>query len=299
MSRDALDLLLDEVREPWPTDKAFVDTVMNDVRAYETRRRFTMRRPMVFGLAVAAVVTGGAVAAVVGTNPTPAKQAIVSSAPTHSVGLAAPKRTSTGVTVKPPASASAVPSAPGVVQKARGYATDHTSFAFDTKTGLKLITETYTNSFTTSKSQRVTLTLINTGKTPLAFNSQKDCALQVMAYPASEAASTYTNPEDYSGNFEWVCAGSDADPRTATIPDSFVLASGATKTVDAQLTISKPGQWNVVGMCKCSYSKVSSPSPDKSNPLDDLTRRALPSPLLPQRSDGANLSTPPIRVRSE
>lgn len=300
MSRDALDVLLDEVREPWPTDKAFVDRVMADVSTHETKRsgRRALRRPMVVGLAVAAVVTGGAVAAVVGTNP------ITSNHPSTSapsaISSVVPKHTTTGVVVSPSASASKAPSPTQVIQKARGYASDHLSFAMDTKTGLKLSTETYTNSFVAGAPQRVTLTLTNTGSSPLAFNGQKDCALQVMAFPAGDSHQTdYTNPEDYSGNFEWVCAGSDADPRTATLPDSFVLAPGATKMLDAHITITKPGEWNILGMCKCSYSKISSPSPDKSNPLAELTRRALPSALIPQRTDGANISTPPVRVRSE
>jgi hypothetical protein len=302
MSRDALDVLLDEVREPWPTDKAFVDRVMNDVRADEARRanRRSFRRPIVVGLAVAAVVTGGAVAAVVGTYPSPAKHNPAASAPQISSALASPQHTTTGVTVTPKSSAAGGASEPGaVVQKARGYATDHTSFAYDTKTGLKLQTETYTNTFTASRAHQVTLTLTNTGKSPLAFNASKDCALQVMAFPVDAAASSYTNPEDYTGNFEWQCAGTDADPRTQTIPDSFVLAPGASKTLDAHLVIDKPGEWNIVGACRCSYSKVESPSPEKSNPLTDLTRRTLPSPLLPEKSDGANIATPPIRVRAE
>ncbi|MEX2395183.1 MAG: hypothetical protein WD826_11975, partial [Actinomycetota bacterium] len=68
---DKLDLLLDQVREPEPFDETFVQNVMHEVRTTELRRNRlrSLRRPTVTMIAAAALITGGAVAAFVGTNP--------------------------------------------------------------------------------------------------------------------------------------------------------------------------------------------------------------------------------------
>ena len=300
---DALDLLLDLAREEHPSDDGFVARVMADVRQDEQRtwRRSVLRRPMVIGAAAAVLVTGGTVAAVVGTNPGPERtQAPKTSAPVDDV-----RKPSTSVTVtaapapvtKPRAAA---PAPSKVVTDTSGFLTDHTAFIRDAKTGLLLQTETYTNEFVVGKDHRVTITLENTGTKPVRFSAARGCALQVMAFPeGSNSAPAYQAPEDYSGRFEWECAGSDADPRTQPFTEDFVLAPGERRTADAYVKIGSAGEWKIGGMCRCSYSRQDDVgTPPKSDPLTELFRRALPSALLPEPSDGRDLVTPGIIVRA-
>jgi hypothetical protein len=301
---DSLDLLLDLTREEHPTDDGFVARVMDDVQRVDQKRwsRRGLRRPMVIGVAAAVLVTGGTVAAVVGTNPghreTPRPKAsahvVVSEAPEAPIKITAK-----------PAPAAAAPGsakpAPEIVEDASGFLTDHTAFIVDATTGLRLQTETYTNEFVVGKDHRITLTLENTGSKPVTFSAAKDCALQVMAFPdGSNSATVYRSPEDYSGTFEWVCAGSDADPRTQPFTEDFVLQPGDRRTADAYLNLRTGGEWKIGGMCRCSYSRQESvhPSP-KSDPLTELLSRALPSGLLPDRSEGRDLVTPGIIVRAD
>jgi hypothetical protein len=301
---NALDLVLDLTRENQPTDDVFVARVMSDVRGYEQRtgRRF-LRRPMIVGVAAALLITGGTVAAVVGTNPPEPKTA---SSPTVSAPAPAREspRTAVVVTAAPEAADAAPKSAPAakdVVDDAAGYLTDHTAYILDAKTGLRLQTETYTNDFVAGKDHRVTLTMENTGTKPITFSAAKDCALQVMAFPeGSKSASVYQAPEDYSGSFEWVCAGSDADPRTQPFSEDFVLRPGERKVADAYLNLRTAGEWKIGGMCRCSYTRTESVDAPgtKSNPLSELFRRALPSPLLPEKYEGRDLVTPGIIVRA-
>lgn len=300
---DALDLLLDLTREEQPEDDRFVANVMTEVRrdGQRTWRRSVLRRPMVIGAAAAVLVTGGAVAAVVGTNSGAGRtEAPTASAPADDV-----RKPSTSVKVtaapapvtKPPA---AVPSPTKAVTETSGFLTDHTAFIRDAKTGLLLQTETYTNEFVVGKDHRITLTLENTGTKPVRFSAAKDCALQVMAFPeGSNSASVYQAPEDYSGRFEWACAGSDADPRTQPFTEDFVLAPGERRTADAYVNIGSAGEWKIGGMCRCSYARQDdvAASP-KSDPLTELFRRTLPSALLPERYDGRDLVTPGIIVRA-
>ena len=300
---NALDVLLDLTREEHPSDDVFVARVMSDVRTYEQRSgRRMLRRPMIIGVTAAVLVTGGAVAAVVGTNPSEPKPA----APRISAPAVAPQapRATVEVTSAPkPATTSprsAAP-APKVVEDAAGFLTDHTAFILDAKTGLRLQTETYTNEFIAGKDHRVTLTLENTGTKPITFSAAKDCALQVMAFPeGSNSASVYQAPEDYSGSFEWVCAGSDTDPRTQAFSEDFVLQPGERRIADAYLNLRTAGEWKIGGMCRCSYSRmesVSAPAP-KSNPFSELFRRAVPEPLQPEKYEGRDLVTPGIIVRA-
>jgi hypothetical protein len=302
---DALDLLLELTREEHPSDDAFVSRVMAEVRVDEQRRtgRRMLRRPMVVGIAAAVLVTGGAVAAVVGTNPSEPK------APTPQVSAPAAAHEAPRATVEvttAPKTAAAAPTsvAPGptkIVEDASGFLTDHTAFILDAKTGLRLQTETYTNDFIAGKDHRVTLTMENTGTKPIAFSAAKDCALQVMAFPeGSNSAAVYQSPEDYSGSFEWVCAGSDADPRTQALSEDFVLQPGERRIADAYLNLRTAGEWKIGGMCRCSYTRtesVNAPAP-RSNPLSELFRRAVPEPLLPEKYEGRDLVTPGIIVRA-
>jgi hypothetical protein len=299
---DTLDVLLDLTREEHPVDDGFVAHVMSDVRVEQQRwNRRGLRRPMVIGIAAAVLVTGGAVAAVVGTNPGP-RETVPPQAPAKVVTSEA--RPSPIEVTAAPAPAAAAPDpakpAPKVVEDASGYLTDHTAFILDAKTGLRLQTETYTNDFVMGKDHRVTLTLENTGSKPVKFSAAKDCALQVMAFPeGSNSATVYQSPEDYSGTFEWVCAGSDADPRTQPFTEDFVLQPGDRRTADAYVNLRTAGEWKIGGMCRCSYSRQESVRPaPKSDPLTDLFRRAVPSPLLPERYEGRDLVTPGIIVRA-
>jgi hypothetical protein len=299
---DPLDLLLDLTREEHPSDDMFVARVMSEVRRVEERpwRQRALRRPMAIGFAAAILVTGGTVAAVVGTNPGQPSDATPKAS--ASVEVTQAPSAPIEVTAKPaPAAAPrAAKPAPKVVEDASGYLTDHTAYILDAKTGLRLQTETYTNEFVAGKDHRVTLTLENTGSKPVTFSAAKDCALQVMAFPkGSNSASVYQAPEDYSGTFEWTCAGSDADPRTQPFTEDFVLQPGDRKTADAYVNLGTAGEWKIGGMCRCSYSRQESVQPaPKSDPLTELFRRTLPTPLLPERYEGRNLVTPGIIVRA-
>jgi hypothetical protein len=299
-----LDLLLDLTRDEQPADDAFVARVMSDVRSHEQRPtgRRMLRRPMIVGITAAVLATGGAVAAVVGTNPSePAPPAPKVSNPAV---LREIPRATVAVTAAPKPTLAApktVAPVPKVVEDAAGFLTDHTAFILDATTGLRLQTETYTNEFIAGKDHRVTLTMENAGTKAISFSAAKDCALQVMAFPeGSNSATVYQAPEDYSGSFEWVCAGSDGDPRTQPFSEDFVLQPGERKIADAYLNLRTAGEWKIGGMCRCSYTRtesLSGPEP-KSNPLSELFRRTLPAPLLPERYEGRDLVTPGIIVRA-
>jgi hypothetical protein len=304
---DALDLLLEQVREPEPSDESFVKLVMYDVRASDVRpigtgRRF-FRRPFVLGITAAVVVTGGAVAAVVGTNPKPAPPSATAETGTARVTAeGAPLASDAASIPNPPGAKPSAPSTPAS-GNGWGYSSNHTSYVLDAKSGLRLQTETYKTEFEVGKPQRVTVTLENTSKRPIALSSTDGCAMQVMAFPASSQADS-SAPEDYSGRFAWVCAGSDNDPRSAGIDENFVLAPGDRHVADAYVSLPESGAWSIIGMCRCTYSKVEqpSPAPPKGDPLTDITDRAtqrtLPAPIVPAKSDGKSLATPPIRVEA-
>jgi hypothetical protein len=297
---DQLDLLLESVREDEPTDEAFVQRVMADVRVDETRRtgRRRLRHPMVIGISAAIVVTGGAVAALVGTNPTTDEAAQATRRPAIVVTSQEPEQVAPRATQARPASEPAPESTTTPV--GAGYPTDHSSFIVDEETGLMLRTDTHTNAFTTSKPQRVTLTLENTGGYPIALSASQGCALQVMAYGAEDATAPDTSLlTDPDGKFEWVCAGSDADPRSGDGDETWVLAPGERRTADAVLVLPEAGAWKVSGMCRCDYNQVKPTPFETSDPLADLTNRALPSPLLPEQPDGRNLVTPAIGIRAD
>lgn len=297
-----LDLLLEAAREDEARDDLFVQRVMSEVRSYEGRwTRRTLRRPMVFGIAAAVLATGGAVAAFVGTNPSEPRAQVRTAAPI----VEPAKKPTTPVTVsaKPRAEAPA-PAAPverNTAPKTEGFITDHTAFILDPKSGLRLETESYTNDFVVGKAHRITLTLENTGSKPVSFSAAKDCALQVMAFPeGTNSAPAYQSPEDYTESFEWVCAGSDADPRTQPFTESFVLRPGDRRIEDAYVTLDSPGLWKLAGMCRCSYSRMEdadAPQP-KSDPISELLGYPLTAPLLPKEYDGENLVTPGIIVRA-
>ena len=299
---DRLDLLLDEVREPEPADEAFIQLVMHEVRADETKRRGrrAMRRPFVVGIAAAAVVCGGAVAAVVGTNPSRSARDADAPASTASVTVTeAPRLSQRGADVAGEASRPPVANVASSPSARVGKLTDHSSSVLDKQTGLRLDTETYTTAFRVSRPQRVTLTLANTGEHPIAVSGPRGCTLQLMATPAGEEPARGIDPSAYGGRFAWACAGSDEDPRVQASDESFVLKPGQAITADASIVLQQAGEWDVIGICRCSYTQVRpTPVPKDGDPLGELTQRTLPSPILPESTKGENLTTPPVRVRA-
>lgn len=286
---DELDLILSELREEPAADEAFVRSVMADVRQDELKRlgRRRLRKPTVTMLAAAALVTGGAVAAVVGSNPETATERTAE--PPATTIVATEERASapapralaaeTGTDARTPISPSTAP-------VTNGYPTEHTSVVTDAKTGLRLTTEAYTNTFTVGESYRTTLTLENTGKEPVSVVSPKGCGLQAMATPA----------KGNKGDLSWSCAGSEQDPRTPGLDEQRVLAPGERVTADAFVTLATAGEWSLVGVCRCAYETVEPAPVPKNDPVSLLTQRALPAPLLVDEPDGRNLATPPIRV---
>ncbi len=297
---DRLDTLLEAVREPEVFDEAFVQRVMRDVRADEQRRsgRRALRRPMVMGLAAAAIVTGGAVAAVVGSNPTVERRDASVPRTTTSITVTEPPRvaTSDGETRT---KSSAAPVAPrSSAAAAADPLTDHSSSVTDEKTGLRVQTESYKNAFEVSKPQRVTVTLENTGEYPIAISGPRGCTMQVMAVPAGEEAGDGLGATAYGGRFAWACAGSEEDPRVQAAEEKFVLAPGERRSADARIALSQAGEWDITGVCRCSFAQVRpTPVPKDRDPVTGLLERSIP-PVLPESTQGQNLSTPPIRVRA-
>jgi hypothetical protein len=80
--------------------------------------------------------------------------------------------------------------------------------------------------------------------------------------------------------------------------EGFVLKPGESRTAKAQVRLPQSGEWDIIGVCRCSYTQVRPTPVPKDDPLGQLTQRALPSPLLPESTNGENLTTPPVRVRA-
>lgn len=299
-----LNAILDAVREPEPADERFVASVMTRVgsETHATVRplRRRLRRPTVAGVAAAIIVTGGTVAALVSTertrtDPTPApeRSALAITAEEPSRAPALPPRTDAATSG--PSAAVAAPASKR--PSGSGYASEHSSYIVDAKTGLALQTETYTNTFEVGEPHRITLTLENTGRDPIAISGSEGCALQVMAYGEDEPDSSLLDQPE--ARFEWACAGSDADPRVRHTGDTYVLRPGERKVADAYIVLPVAGDWQVSGMCRCDYKRVKPTPVPRSDPLTDITRRALPAPLLGDQPDGQGLVTPPIGIRAD
>jgi hypothetical protein len=299
-----LDQLLDAAREPEPMDNGFVASVMDEIHSHEQRRwrMKLVRRPVVFGVAAAVLATSGAVAALVGTHVSP--KSVQAEHGTASVTVSLPSASAAGATSSagPSATSSTSPTGTPLATAPAGlhwgYPSSHTAFALDDTTGLKLTTETYTNDFSTSKAQKVTLTLVNTSANPITISGANGCPLQVTASQDGKASTP-------------VCA-------TSTVsPDNLVLTPGSSVSMDAEVSLPDAGEWNVVGTCRCTYTVTSTPSA----PSADTSSVAVPTglPNLSQ-SSGLNvgvqppvslpgssaspapsvtrLSTPPISVRA-
>ncbi len=283
-----LDQLLDLSREAEPMDDGFVRLVMEDVHA-DVRRRSRMklvRRPVVFGIAAAVLATSGAVAALVGTYTTPKPSVAASSSPgiARVVVSAAPSHPAPAALPSASAIAPSASAASNTAKKGHfGISSLHTAWVIDDATGLKLTTETYKNSFTTAKAQRVTLTLLNTGSSPIVVSGLNSCALEVGATPAHGDA---MKPACASGG---VSNG------------SVLLAPGGFYTAVADVALPTSGTWNIVGSCTCAYSAPTQSLTKKDNPLGGVLNKAAPSELLPAKKDSpsagtAKLSTPAIGV---
>ncbi|MEX0874373.1 MAG: hypothetical protein WD646_12975 [Actinomycetota bacterium] len=302
---NSVDLLLAQAREPEPLDDGFVARVMRDIEQLpEPRSRLiALRRPLFAATVAAVVLTGGAVAALVGTQVL---------RPDPDDGSGGSPRSSVSVTSQPRASDPNVSgtrseSTPAASQEARSAieGTRHTISVVDPTTGLLLETDTYTNVFTTGVPHRVTLRIKNTNRAPLAITGYRNCFLQAMAFPMSSSSPDQT-PEEYyaehrnQSGIEWECAGSDGDarePKSGT--ETFVLQPGAQRTADAMIALPAAGSWGVMGVCRCDVADSSAPMAP-SDPLDDLKKRVLPSPLIDIGLDpDAGLLTPPIGVRAK
>jgi hypothetical protein len=302
---EALDLLLETTREPEPQDDAFVMRVMAEVRASETKRagRRWMRRPMVFGISAAIVVTGGAVAAVVGTNTGSTDRIAATSRPTAVQVSDDPTRSSSDPLAAPAPGTGSGDPASTLTPNRTGYSSDHVAHTLDPATGVLLVTDTHTARFTRSVEHRVTVTVENTGKYPVAFQAEEGCGLQVVATAGTDVPGLPDGTvSDDTPWFEWECASSDNDPRLVAPAEAWVLAPGERKTADATLVLDQVGGWNVSGICRCTYRQVKPTPVPKTDPLDDITKGqlskgALSVPLTTEQPDGSNLITPPIGNR--
>jgi hypothetical protein len=308
-----LDAILELAREPEPSDEPFVGRVMVTVRAdaeRRWRRRRAIARPAILGVA-AVLVTGGAVAAFV-RSIGPDQAADVNVRTTR--GAAVTARPSTRTTAAPASTEfptqAVAGDGPGSETFRRddlewGYTSEHSAYVLDTRTGLRLQTETYVNEVTTGRPHVVTLTLANLGDRPIGISSGEGCALSVAAYHSDErgggdpsAFDNPTSPKDPQSSNTWCATGGKQQP------EKFVLRPGDVRTADIRIVLSQSGNWAVLGMCRCTYGRGESgptrPTPEKDavNELDrvGVDVPALPSPLVSNERDSKRLFTPPIRV---
>lgn len=316
---DRLDQLLEDARPLEPTDDGFTLRVMDRVRMdpvpIRRRGRRFFTRPIVLA-AAAVLVTGGALAAVsTVTDPGPAPSAAPApeEAELRVNGRPSPREGTTSADEPRVASSAA---AGDLASEGRvwrdgayewGYTSDHTAYVVDHANGLRLETETYSNTATAGAPQKVTVTLTNVGDGAIGIYSPDGCALAVAAFRPSEDASggtafDPTEPQDASGE-AWRCAGTDT--RTGEQAQKWVLPAGSSRTRDAEIILGGAGDWTVFGTCRC---KVVSPNDDgDTDPLGHLTQFTfqLPTDLRP-RGDASSpdgpaghaLVTPPIRVRA-
>jgi len=291
-----LDQILEQTREVEPIDDAFVASVMQEVRTDEQRRRRMrlVRRPLVFGVAAAALATSGAVAALVGTHAPSHISAASQSPGAAQVTVTFAPSASAGGVASPSVSAPGSPAASAAATRANGqnwgFPTPHTAYVVDDRTGMKLTTETYTNDFRSGRAQRVTLTILNTSSDPVAISGLNGCALEVIATPAAGAALA---PQ---------CAtGGVSNHRVVLAPGGFYKAN-------ASLTLPTNGIWSVVGECQCAYTQPTKPQPQVSNaPIGSLLGAGSPPPQLPTTNAPAanvpatgiaRLATPPITIQT-
>jgi hypothetical protein len=255
----------------------------------------------VLGISAAIVVTGGAVAAVVGTNPGADRAASPTTRPAAVIASdePAPRSSSSSSTSTGDAASPDAPVAPATDTPSKtGYSSDHSSHTLDPATGVLLTTDTHTTHFARSKEHRVTVTVENTGEYPVVFSAEQGCGLQVVATAGSEVPALPDGTiSDDTPWFEWECAANEGEPRLVAPTETWVLAPGDSKTADATLVLDQAGGWNISGVCRCTYRQVKPTPVPKGGPLVDLTKGTLSVPLADESPDGSNLITPPIGVK--
>lgn len=300
-----LDIVLDIVREPHPSDDLFVGRVMADIRAdsiRRARRRRFFARPAAAAAAVA-IVVGGAAAAIVRSNA-PAPDVAL---PATQEGDAADEPVPNAPPVSAPAKRSEAKSGtePGGFGVYRdgdrewGYESETKAYAVDNETGLRLETEVYRNEFDTDVPHRVTLTLRNTGERPVAITAPKGCELVVAAYPEE-------GRDDGDDTYAWQCASSGEAPGASRDAERFVMGAGEKRVAEATVVLGTSGDWRVVGMCQCSFEGADRAEPSDPAPLDgplkDIGELGAELPALPEAprssEQSKGLITPPIRVKA-
>lgn len=308
---DRLDMLLEEARPPEPLDDGFTELVMHSVRAdadrrWRRRRRF-FSRPAVLA-AAAVLVTGGALAAV--RSVTAPEEDIQSPSPASEEREAAtapsvPEVTASTETSEAPSAPVAGARGARTFKKYRdgdyewGYTSDHTAYVLDHSTGLRLETESYTNSFVAGEARKVTVKLANTGKQALGIYSADGCALSVAAFAAEQresdpAAFDPKAARDPSSASSWRCAGTET--QTGGRAQKWVLAPGSSRTRDTDIVLPDSGKWSLVGMCQC---EIVNPEETESDPLDGLNQLLVGVPTNEDsREPSYMLFTPPIRIQA-
>jgi hypothetical protein len=290
-----LDALLERTKEPHPADDGFVHGVMTGLSSdlqRTRRRRRTFLQPLALAAAAAIIVGSGVAALVRSTDVAPGVAIQTTDTPAREPTTPGRAQEQTPAVSVPPAGDSHESSSIRRGDLEWGYASGTSAFALDHDTGLRLDTQISRTEFDTDVPQRVTLKLTNTGRRPIAVSAPGGCALMVNAYPDDSVA------DDHS----WRCASS-ADGTRLPAAESFVLKPGAEYVGEVTIVLAD-GDWQVVGMCRCSYeaSAKSSPRPD-DNPIDELPAFGTgvllqPTPERPAKSGSPNLVTPPIRVKA-
>lgn len=271
-----LDTLLMEAREPEPYDDGFTDRVMASVRSdtpiWWRRRRF-LTRPTALA-AAALLVAGGALATVQTVTDRPPEVPVQATQTTDLAEGAPAEAEKLVAPVGPQTPAEAV--ADGSVSKHNGstewgFDNEHAAYVIDHETGLRLDTESYTNTFTRAEPHRVTLTLTNTGEEPLGISSRSGCVLAVAAFrDEGQDSAAFASADDGS----WQCASPAETDATKRIDrgSKFVLAPGESLSADAELVLESSGDWVVVGMCRCTVvapEDGETGDPDEG-PVDEL-----------------------------
>lgn len=292
---DTIDALLYRTRERHPADDGFVDGVMTGLRTdlQRTRsRRRTVLQPLALAAAAAIIVGSGVAALVRSTDVTPDAAMQTTDTLTHERATPGRMEEQAPAVSVPPAGDPETGSSVRRGDLEWGYGSGTSAYAVDHDTGLRLDTLISRTEFDTDVPQRVRLKLTNTGRRPVAVSAPGGCALMVNAYPDDSVA------DDHS----WRCASS-ADGTQLPAAESFVLKPGGTHVGEVTIVLAD-GDWQVVGMCRCSYeaSAKSSPRPD-THPIDELPAFGTglllePTPERTAKAESPRLVTPPIRVKA-
>lgn len=295
MNSARLDAILERTREPHPADELFVRGVMASARAdvdRTRRRRRAVLQPLALAAAAAIIVGSGVAALVRSTDVEPDVAMQTTDDPTRAPTTPGRVQEQTPAVSVPPAGDAGTGASVRRGDLEWGYESGTSAYAVDHDTGLRLDTFISKTEFDTDVPQRVTLRLTNTGRRPIAVSAPGGCALMVNAYPDDSVA------DDHS----WRCASSTNDTRLPAA-ESFVLKPGGQQTAEVTIVLAN-GDWQVVGMCRCSYEASSKSSPTPENPIDEIPGFGTgllfnPTTERPANSSSQqNLVTPPIRVKA-